>query len=1123
MTSTGFRFCFRLRNLATGLFLALLIPLTAAAQGTGTISGFVTDPSGSAVPDTKVTATQVEEQIERTVMTNAEGFYTFNAMPPGDYTMVAEKTGFERLLRTGAVLTLNQNLRVDLRLELGQVTQEVTVAGQAPVVDTRSGALSSLVGTQQVESLPLNGRDVVGLSAILPGVNSVFAPQQMSDTRSGPTMDVNGSEFTQNMFTLNGGYFMNPSRSTGMIYPPPDAVQELSIQALDFSPEYGRNAGAQVNVVTKSGTNQFHGDAFEFLRNTDLNARNFFSPTQTPYRMNQFGATAGGPIRRDKLFFFGAYQGTINHSASLSAVADVPSQAEREGNFTGFTSTLTDPTNPITGLPMTNPSGAPCILNNIVDSKCFSQNANYLLPLIPQSSTGQVVTIGAEPWDDTQVLGRMDWNQSTKHTFSGDFYVDHDYQNYENLEGGSISNYVTGFTSSQTTMITLNDTYSFSPNLLNQFTASFIRTMTDIGVSKTIEPSAMGIDSPLYAEGGAVSENVGSLFSFFGSYGPVYFRSHNWQFHDVVTWTKGRHNVKFGGEWLSLSFDQIFLGPPTATFSGTESGSEVADFLLGSYYSWGDGFGVTTNDDYQKAPSLFIQDEFKMFPRFTLTYGLRWEPLLPWYDKYNRLSSLADISTDPTAQSTLFPSAPPGILFAGDPGVPRGLSPRRWKYFGPRVGFAWDVFGNGRTSVRGAYGVFFDSIDADSVSQQTGPWTGVQNLYNGLISEPYTSVNAPTPPVFPTSFGCVKTSAFPGVNCPLYPLPLSGLYDSSNLLTPYIQQWNLTLQHQLAHTFMVQAGYVGKEGMHLNGWGSINPAVYETDPITGAPSSEANASDRVPYLPGILAPSVLEHSNPYRSWYHALQAQVIKRTSHGVSFTTAYTFSKSVDNSSNIIWDYAYDDPFNLRYQKGRSSFDRRNVFTGSVIWSPRWTSTNRLQNTALGGWTFSAMPVFESGTPETIYAGIDVALDGTGGRQHAQFVPGASLKGHWSNTGQMVNEYFNTAAFVPPTQEVAGTYGNSGRNILTLPGLSVVNFAVTKDFKVAEPLHAQFRAEFFNLFNRANFGCGGGDFSPLIQGNWNDSDGCGDPVNTATAGNFGQLTTAGDGRVIQFALKLFW
>jgi len=266
------------------------------------------------------------------------------------------------------------------------------------------------------------------------------------------------------------------------------------------------------------------------------------------------------------------------------------------------------------------------------------------------------------------------------------------------------------------------------------------------------------------------------------------------------------------------------------------------DFLLGAYYQFSGGFGVTTNDNYQEAPSLFVQDEFKVAPRFTLTYGLRWEPFFPWTDRYDRLASLAGITT--RAQSTKFPDAPPGILFAGDPGVPRGLSPNRWRYFAPRLGFAWDVFGDGRTSLRGGYGIFYDSVKADAVSEQTAPWTGTFQVFNGNASDPFGSVGQTAPPINPQTFGCVATSAFPGVTCPRYPLPLGGLYTGSNLTSPYIQEYNLTLQRQITQTIMVQAGYVGKIAQHVDGWQSFNAARFIPDPVTGAAPSLQNVNDR---------------------------------------------------------------------------------------------------------------------------------------------------------------------------------------------------------------------------------------------------------------------------------------
>ena len=506
----------------------------------------------------------------------------------------------------------------------------------------------------------LNGRDVIGLAATLPGVSNVSAPQQLTDARSGPTMNVNGGYINQNLFTFNGGIFVDPSRETAMNYPPPDAIQEFSIQTQDFSAEFGRNAGSQVNVVSKSGSNNLHGAAWEFLRNNDLNARNFFVATVPSYKQNQYGAAVGGPIRRDKLFFFGSYQGTQNYGGALSAQLTVPTTAQRNGDFTGYPKTLTDPVNPITGQPFMAPGGALCIQNNIVNPGCITTMAKTLLPLIPQSASGTATTYGPQPEIDNMYLGRIDWNQSAKNVVSGHVYIDHNLLKRLNLVSGSIPNYLSGSLGEQTSMGTVNDTYSFRPNLLNQLTIAFLRNASLSTTNKNIDPSTLGVNSPLYAEAGALNITVGSLFSFGGGGGRTVFTNNNWQFRDAANWVKGKHSFKFGGEYLRLHFRQIFIGPPTFSFTGTRSGSEFADFLIGAFYSYTGSFGVTTNDNYQQAPSLFFQDEFKATSRFTLTYGVRWEPFLPWNDRYNRLASLAGIYSSPSPQSTIFPSAPPG-------------------------------------------------------------------------------------------------------------------------------------------------------------------------------------------------------------------------------------------------------------------------------------------------------------------------------------------------------------------------------------------------------------------------------------------------------------------------------
>src|SRR5574340_223164 len=1095
---------------AIAVFLTMLAGSGALhAQSTGTISGFVADATGAVIPGVPVTATLVDQQVTRPTQTTGSGFYIFNAMPPGNYTLSAEKTGFQRLVRTEVNLTVNQNLRVDLALQVGQASDTVTVNAEVPLVDTRSATLSGLVDDRRVVDLPLNGRNVIALAVTLPGIVSVSAPQQLTDARSGPIMNVNGSLENMNLFTFNGGIFVNPSRNTGMNYPPPDAVKEFSIQTQSFSAEYGRNAGSQINVVSKSGTNELHGAAWEFLRNDALNARQFFAARVPARKQNQFGAMIGGPIRKDKLFFFGSYQGLRDRREASSVNATVPGAAQRSGDFTGISKVLRNPVDAITGQPLIDAGGAPCVAGNVIRAGCISTMAKALLPLIPQSPTGTVTTLSPSPQNGEMVMGRMDWNQSARNLVSGDVYLDRNRRTRPTLISGNVPGYLSDSLKEQTTKISLNDTYTFSPTKLNQITITYLRSASVAAPDKIVNPSEVGVDMPLFAEGGGLNVGIGSNINFGGGSGRVVFTSNNWQFRDAVSWVTNRHNFKFGGEWLHLTFRQIFLSPPRFTFNGTRSGDEFADFLLGAFYQVSGGFGVRTNDNTQDAPSLFFNDEFKISPRFTLTYGIRWEPLFPWVDRYARLQSLAGMTT--RAQSKRIPDAPPGILFPGDPGVPRTVTGPDKNNLAPRVGFAWDLFGNGKTSLRGAYGIFYDSVKADSVSQENAPWAGSFQLFNGRSSDPFGSLRQTAPPVAPTTFGCVSTADFPGARCDRYPLPLAGLYIDSNVRTPYIQSWNLALQRQVTPGIMVQAAYVGKAGTKIEGWRNFNPARFINDPVTGAAPSLQNVKNRTLFLPGILAAQSIMIDNSFRSWYNSAQFQVNKRFGQGFSFNAAYTFGRSLDTLSSNIYGRLLDNPFNLRDNRGRSDFDRKHSFVASWLWSPTFRFRNPAERFLLGGWSLAAIHMVQSGSPFSVRMGSDVAMDGSGSRQHASIKPGETPTVNHANKGEMIARYFNTGAFLQPSQVTPGTYGNTGRNILTGPGFGVTNLSAIKDFNFTERYKMQFRSEFFNLFNQAQFGC------------TNTTGGCSDPDNDVTSRTFGRIRSAGGAREIQFALKLIW
>jgi hypothetical protein len=1086
-----------LLEISAGFFVLLACPVLAQVS-TGNISGFVKDSSGAGIPNATISAKLVEQQAVRTTQSTQEGSYTLLALPPGEYEITFEAPGFQKQVQTQVELTVNQNLRLDSTLAVGAVETQVTVESTAPLVDTTSATLSGLVDDRRIVDLPLNGRNVIGLARMLPGVLGVVAPQQLSDARSGPKMNVNGGRPNMNLFTFNGGYFNNPSRNTGMNYPPPDAVQEFRIQTHNFSAEYGRNPGSQINVLSKAGTNEFHGSAWEFLRNDALNARNFFAARVPAIKQNQFGAAAGGPILRDRIFVFGSYQGLRDRREAQTVEALVPSPAQRRGDFTGSGTTLINPEDPNTGAPFTDSAGRPCVQNNTILAGCISPVATNLLRFVPESLSGMVSSLASSPRDGDMFMLRGDWNQSNNHRVYGSYFYDHNTRFNPFAAGGNIPDYISEDFVQSTHHLTLNDTYTFTPTLLNQATFTFLNTPSDQLQTRTVDPSEFGINMPQYVPTGAVSVNVGDNFTL-GSGFTTRFYSKNWQFRDTLSWIKGRHNFKFGYELLRLQFRQVFIGSPGFTFNGSRSGDPVADFMLGAFDSLSLNFGIRDTDASTWAHAAFAQDEFKVSPRLTLTLGVRYEPFLPWVEKNDRINSVA-----PGQQSTAVPDAPPGILFPGD--LPRGLADNDLNNFAGRIGIAWDVTGSGKTSIRAGYGIFYESVNADSLAQENPPFAGFSNVFSGRIEDPYGSVSQTPPPVETSGqFGCTKISEYPGYECPLFPLPVGGIFTERNLRTPYVQAFNLALQRQVTPTLMVEGAYAGKIGIKIEALRTYNPARFINSPVDGSPPSDQNINDRVIFEPGILSPVGYLLGNDFRSWYHSFQTQVTKRFSNSVTVLASYTLSKSIDSSSTDNLGATVANPFNIRDERGRSDWDRRHAFGASWLWSPQPNVSNAAARFFLRDWTLVGIHTIQSGPPITFLMGDDVALDGTFGDQHAQLRPGITVSNitrDHTNRADMVDQFFNVDAFVPTNQVPRGVYGNAGRGLISGPALSSTDLSALKDFRIRESLRLQFRSEFFNAFNQVNFL---------------------NPTAAVNSGAFGRIRSAGDPRIIQFGLKLLW
>ncbi|HEU0119721.1 MAG TPA: carboxypeptidase regulatory-like domain-containing protein [Bryobacteraceae bacterium] len=1047
---------------------------------TGTITGIVTDSSGAVVPNAKASARNMGTAAVFSATADTEGVYWLRNLPVGSYSVNVEASGFQKFEATDVRLQVNETARVDVRMKVGSMTETVTVQGNAVTVDTTTSTLKAVVDQKRIEELPLNGRNATQLMRLIVGVtNDPNANVTSGTTYPGSNpVSVNGGRSNTTNYVLDGAQNNDVYSNAPSPLPNPDALQEFSVQTNNFSAEFGRQSGGVVNAITKSGTNDLHGSAFEFLRNQSLNAANYFSPVvngqklQDGLKRNQFGGTLGGPLLspkvyngKDRTFFFASYQSTIIKRAPVSAQRLVATAAQKAGDFSAITRALRDP---LTGQPYPG---------NLIPATQWNAVSRAVLEKVPNPVSGNTIfTAAPNNSNDDQVLARGDHAFSDRNRISGRYYRSWasasaflNPANYlERNSGGQWIN----------ESVSITDTHSFTPTLINQALFSFTRTD---GFFAPPQPdkslASLGLN---YYNDPIIKWDIDIAGYFRVDTGDTNsFPRKEFQYLDTLRWSKGKHQITMGGEYSHGSNDIVnnFRANGQWSFNGSApfTTDALADFLIGRFNSLTQGIGEYKGTRIRRF-SGFFQDSWKVSRRFTLDLGVRWEPFLPYTDSLDKIAVWR-----PGEQSTRYVNAPRGVIYAGDSSVSKGTVPAIWHNIGPRVGMAWDVFGDGKTSLRGGYGVFYDWTNTISTNSQANqaPFGTVVTVFGNAtnnFNNPWAGASNP----FPASLTPDSNVAFPQYS--------SQFLYSSDFRNPYVQSWNLTLERELVAGFVMRTSYAASKGTRLGVGRELNPAIYAVGATT------ATTNQRRPYGPALGSTPIMESVS--NSTFHSLQWTLERRFSKGLTILANYQFAKSIDDTSqNKVNGITRTNPFDQAYDKGLSEFHRTHVFNFSGLWDIPWKPSGGPTRFFLGGWSVNGIVNLNTGQPFTVTSGVDNARTGAG-NQRADLI-GDPFYSENRSRQQIITEYLRKAVFVP---NAIGTYGNLGRNTFFGPGMANVDAGLVKNFQWHERVNTFLRFEAFNVLNRVNLN---------------------NPTTAQNNGNFMRITSANDPRILQVALRV--
>ena len=1124
--------------LCTLLVCLFCVSLLWSQTATGRIIGTVSDPTGALIPGASITVTNVETQVTYQTMTNEQGDYQAPLLPIGAYTVTADMPGFQKAVTKPEKLEINQSLRVDIRMVVGARTEEIVVEEGIAHVETISATRGGSITSNQIASLPLNGRNTLDLALLAPGV----IPSTVGGTTG--TFSVNGGRQDSVTYLLDGGVNNNLLSNGFVLNPNPDMVEEFRILTSTYSAEYGRNAGGIVSVVTKSGTNTFHGTAYDYVRNDALNANAFFNNAsglpKDILKRHQFGGTVGGPILKNKLFFFSGWQSQRQSQLRTTSKITVFTPAELNGDFSKSSTSRGPDTNVAAFLqrfPYFQPDPALAAQAIIDPSRINTVAKNYIKAgLIPTDSSGSRISQDSARDNRDELTNKVDYTLSEKDRISTTF----GFSKRDRLDPYSLAN-VSGFPNTTTTKpyyASINYVKTFSTALLNdfRFTAQRNNNLQAVPAKKLPTPPELGIGiTPDELVGPTIVSFSSGMIAGFSNQGPTRLIDNTFTTGDTLTWLKGRHTFKTGASLTPYQDNTVydfyingrFYFRDTGGISGPYSKNDRADFLLGLADEFLQ-YPAAPSNIRSKWIAAFFQDEWKVTRNLVLSLGMRYEYSSPKYDTQGR-----SFTWELGQQSKVFPNAPRGILFPGDTNAPKGSNFADKNDWGPRFGFAWSPGNSVKTSIRGGFGVFYDILKAEDNLQFNGqaPFFAFADLaFNPLTDNPAAEVLNMTKPFIAAG----QPNPFPSRPTPkdinfaaagYLPLGGGGVYSvDPNLRTPYVYQYNLDIQREFGSNILFDIAYSGTSSHKLTGLVDSNPFIPgTTSRIFNLPSG--NPANAFSYLDTF--------GNVGLANYNSLQVELRGRPREvrglgNISYQFSYTYSKSIDTTSGFRANNTRVPYFDRKHFRAVSDYDLPQFISLSGTWElpfqKAWGSgPSRLTR----GCTIQPIFNYRSGEPIDVGAGLSRSRTAPGpsgaGDQtlvRANLVaPITFFDPHVSQTlnGKKGNYFFDPAAFSRAEFTAAGfdpvnnpsqrTYGNLGRNAFRGPTRANFDVSIAKITKIDESRKLEFRADMFNAFNYALFR---------------------NPTTSITSGTFGQISSTGSStdsqpRVIQLALRLIF